>query len=26
LGEATQIKRTGFWLFLQKWVDKIANH
>ena len=26
LGEATQIKRTGFWLFLQKWVDKTANH
>lgn len=26
LGTATQIKRTGFWLFLQKWVDKIANH
>ena len=26
LGKATQIKRTGFWLFLQKWVDKIANH
>ena len=26
LGEASQIKRTGFWLFLQKWVDKIANH
>ena len=26
LGEATQIKRTGFWLFLQKWVDKVANH
>ena len=26
LGEATQIKRTGCWLFLQKWVDKTANH
>lgn len=26
LGQATQIKRTGFWLFLQKWVDKVANH
>ena len=26
LGEATQIKRTGFWLFLQKWVDTTANH
>ena len=26
LGQATQIKRTGFWLFLQKWVDKTANH
>lgn len=26
LGKTTQIKRTGFWLFLQKWVDKTANH